>query len=342
MPSLQDNVAATVEGVSVAMCTYNGEAYPPQQLVSIAEQSIPPSELVVCDDGSTDSTIELLQRFASCVPFPVRIVQNSKNLGSTGNFEQAIRLCRHEFIALCDQDDIWHANKLEVQVALLAARPDCGGVFSDGELLNPAGDRESRTLWQSFWFDSREQKLFRSGHALDLLLRGNVATGMTMMFRSSLRDRLLPIPQSWIHDYWLAFMLCIHSTLAACPEKLVVYRLHASQSIGAPESFKEKAHRIRTRGLGDYFRRAKLKSQADYSRSARALEDLDRYLADLHQPTMAELRAAVKTKAEFCRFVATALETQPPPRFSAIVARAKLYGRYTNLPLRGMLRDLFV
>jgi len=342
MQSVDESVGANRDGVSVAMCTYNGEPYLPRQLASIAEQSLLPSELVVCDDGSTDSTIDLLQHFASVAPFPVRVFQNSVNLGSTGNFEQAIRLCQHEFIALCDQDDIWRPNKLEVQVALLEAQPRVGGVFTNGELLTPVGKQEGRTLWQSFWFDDREQKLFRSGHALELLLRGNLATGMTMMFRSSLRDRLLPIPRTWIHDYWLAFMLCIHSTLEALPDRLVSYRLHSSQSIGAPESFKNKAHRIRTYGFGAYFQKAKLKSQVDYGRSAYALKDLERYLEQLHRPELADFQTAVNAKAEFCRLLAVALDTQRSPRFAAVLTLVRQYRKYTNLPLRGMLRDLLV
>ena len=93
--------------ISVAMCTFNGSRYLEEQLGSVAQQSLSPFELVVCDDGSTDATVEIVHRFALRSPFPVYLHQNVTNLGSTRNFEQAIQLCRGEAIALCDQDDYW-------------------------------------------------------------------------------------------------------------------------------------------------------------------------------------------------------------------------------------------
>ena len=76
--------------ISVALCTYNGEKYLPEQLESILQQSMPVNELVVCDDRSSDSTLKILQEFAEKAPFPLRIFQNETNLGSTKNFEKCL------------------------------------------------------------------------------------------------------------------------------------------------------------------------------------------------------------------------------------------------------------
>jgi len=62
--------------ISVAMCTYNGAKYLPEQLESIANQIVPVDELVVCDDGSNDDTIQVLRSFSEKLPFPVFIHQN--------------------------------------------------------------------------------------------------------------------------------------------------------------------------------------------------------------------------------------------------------------------------
>ena len=78
---------------SVAMCTYNGAEFVAAQLDSIAAQTRLPDELIVCDDGSTDATIECVREFARNAPFPHRLVENEENLGSTNNFERAISLC---------------------------------------------------------------------------------------------------------------------------------------------------------------------------------------------------------------------------------------------------------
>ena len=91
---------------SIALCTYNGEKFLREQLDSIALQTLLPDELVACDDRSCDSTMEILQEFRERVSFPVHIHQNEENLGSTKNFEKAIKLCSGDIIALCDQADV--------------------------------------------------------------------------------------------------------------------------------------------------------------------------------------------------------------------------------------------
>ena len=80
--------------LSVALCTYNGARFLQEQLDSIASQSLLPDELVLCDDRSNDDTFKIVQRFAHRVRFPVRTVVNRSTLGSSKNFEQAVRLCR--------------------------------------------------------------------------------------------------------------------------------------------------------------------------------------------------------------------------------------------------------
>lgn len=96
--------------ISIAMATYNGAQYLPEQLASICAQDVLPMELVVCDDGSTDESLTILESFKA--PFPIRIHRNAENLGYRGNFMKAASLCRGDLIAFCDQDDVWLPNKL--------------------------------------------------------------------------------------------------------------------------------------------------------------------------------------------------------------------------------------
>jgi cellulose synthase/poly-beta-1,6-N-acetylglucosamine synthase-like glycosyltransferase len=79
--------------ISVAMCTYNGEEYLQEQLDSILAQERLPEEVVVCDDDSSDSTRDILASFAASAPFRVRTEHNLPRMGSTSNFEKAVRLC---------------------------------------------------------------------------------------------------------------------------------------------------------------------------------------------------------------------------------------------------------
>src|SRR5260370_27009832 len=108
----QMDESMTEPSISVAMCTFNGARFLPEQLQSIALQTLQPSELVICDDGSTDGTVGILQSFALSARFPVRIFCNQETLGPARNFEKAIGLCDGEIISLCDQDDVWRPEKL--------------------------------------------------------------------------------------------------------------------------------------------------------------------------------------------------------------------------------------
>jgi glycosyltransferase involved in cell wall biosynthesis len=96
------------------MATYNGEKFLEQQLQSLAKQTLLPAELIICDDTSVDATVEIIKRFSETAPFPVKLVVNEQRLGWRRNFLKAASLCTAEYIAFCDQDDIWLPEKLAV------------------------------------------------------------------------------------------------------------------------------------------------------------------------------------------------------------------------------------
>jgi len=100
--------------ISVAMATYNGERFLREQLNSLAAQARLPDELIVVDDCSADRTLEIVAEFARTAPFPVTCQRNSENLGWSENFLKAISLCNGDWIALCDQDDVWISTKLSM------------------------------------------------------------------------------------------------------------------------------------------------------------------------------------------------------------------------------------
>jgi glycosyltransferase involved in cell wall biosynthesis len=97
---------------SIAMAAFNGEAYIREQLNSLAAQILLPCELVVCDDGSSDRTVNILQEFQKEAPFCVKIYENPTRLGFADNFLQAASRCSEDWVAFCDQDDIWFPEKL--------------------------------------------------------------------------------------------------------------------------------------------------------------------------------------------------------------------------------------
>ena len=218
--------------ISVALCTFNGARFLEDQLESISAQARLPDELVVCDDHSSDRTVALLRDFARSAPFPVRIEVNPATLRSTRNFEKAIGLCTGDLIATCDQDDVWLPGKLALCEEAFAGKPRPGLVFTDAEIvdetLRPLGYR----LWESIHFDGRARRQLLRGRGFDVLLRQWLVTGATMVFRSEFRSLLLPIPECWIHDGWIAFLLGAVAPLGFVDQPTVAYRQHPGQQIG--------------------------------------------------------------------------------------------------------------
>lgn len=246
--------------ISVAMCTFNGERYLREQLDSIANQTRPPGELVICDDRSTDDTMAILKQFQAEVSFPVLIIQNAMRLGSTRNFDQSIGLCRNEFIALCDQDDRWKPEKLERLSNALIENPFMGGVFSDAALIDGDSRPTGGGLFARHNFTSAILRNFIACPT-STLLKHDVVTGATLMFRASVRRYCSPIPASWVHDGWLAWMIALHSRLTVISEPLIEYRVHAGQQLGV-------IFNTTTTGLRGETRRQ------HYARVARQFEDL--------------------------------------------------------------------
>jgi glycosyltransferase involved in cell wall biosynthesis len=233
------------------MCTYNGARYLREQLDSIADQTRPADELVICDDGSTDATHAIIRDFAASVPFVVQFHINEQNLGSTKNFERAIGLCTGDFIALSDQDDVWLPEKLaELEVEFNRA-PNPGLIFTDAEIIDEASHPAAYTLWEKLPLPPAERERLRSPRAIDELVAGATVTGATMAFRSRFKDLILPIPDDLaiIHDAWIAILIAAVAEVLPFAKPLTRYRRHGTQQVGAKERMSQRG------GLRDAVRR---------------------------------------------------------------------------------------
>jgi glycosyltransferase involved in cell wall biosynthesis len=223
----------SIPRISIAMTTYNGSAHVVEQLESFRDQSLPPDEVVICDDLSSDDTVAKLEAFARTAPFEVRIERNPTNLTTTRNFEKSVSLCRGEFIFLADQDDVWRRNKIATLVDVLERNPDTGAVFSNGRVVDEQLAPLGYTLWDSLWFSEPEQALVRDGRGSEVFVKHVVAAGTTLAFRSKYKDVYLPFPQLHdCHDAWLSFTICGVSRVRIVDECLIEYRLHGKNQFG--------------------------------------------------------------------------------------------------------------
>lgn len=215
------------------MCTFNAARYIEEQFSSIARQSRLPDELVICDDGSHDSTVEIVRSLASAVPFPVRVVENPTNLGCSRNFEKAISLCRGTIIFLSDHDDVWHRDKIEKTIAAMAEN-GVAAAFTDAVVVSNDLTPLGFTLWMTVGFDLKRQRRFQDGEQFSELLHNNVMQGAATAFKSSYRDAILPIPQEWQHDHWIALIISALAEIRFVDRPLLDYRQHAENLLGLP------------------------------------------------------------------------------------------------------------
>lgn len=216
--------------VSVVLCTYNGERYLPKQLDSLIGQHRLPDELLVQDDRSVDATVAIVREFAGRAPFPVRLHVNERRLGVVHNFGVAVDRCSGDYVALCDQDDVWHADKLQ---RLERALDELGGdhrpalVHSDLRVIG------AEAVTSSSFFERRG---FRHEHPLPLaeLLFQNYVTGCAAVFNRATLEIALPIPrEASMHDWWFALIAAAAGQIRTLREPLVDYRSHATNVIGA-------------------------------------------------------------------------------------------------------------
>ena len=217
---------------SVALCSYNGEKYIHQQIDSILSQTHRPSEIVVCDDGSTDRTPEILAEYQKQYPEIFRIHFNEINLRSVKNFEKAISLCSKDIIFLSDQDDIWAENKAEKIVSFLDNHAEIDAVATNGFCIDENGAvHEKYSLWDAPVF------LREKGKNIDyfeIILHCNIATGASMAFRATIKPEIMPFPvlKDYHHDEWIAVNIARKGRFEFLNDKLFYYRTHPEQQVG--------------------------------------------------------------------------------------------------------------
>ncbi|MBE7159003.1 MAG: glycosyltransferase family 2 protein [Rhodospirillales bacterium] len=208
------------------MATYNGETYIADQLASIARQTVTPCELVVCDDGSKDRTVEVVQAFAAGAAFPVKIFRNATNLGYEQNFLKAASLTTGELVAFCDQDDMWQENKLASCSSAFAGDPDILLCVHSGDLWDGTKRTGLRVP------DYRRRAVY--GPLKTYPLQGSF--GFAMVVRRELLqlgERLPLMPHFQGHDLRMWTLASVFGKTVLLPDALVLYRQHGKNVFGA-------------------------------------------------------------------------------------------------------------
>jgi glycosyltransferase involved in cell wall biosynthesis len=221
--------------VSIALATYQGARFLPEQLASFLAQGRLPEELCVSDDGSSDGTAALIEEFARKAPFPVHFFRNPSPGGANRNFEYAIQQCRGEIILFSDQDDVWLPHHVEKLLAPFEADQRIVAVASNSEYcdqnLQPGGLTTEDV--ERFPARMREATMRLPANQLELVLRHRISAGHGMAFRRSLIPLIVPFSSAWTYDQWVFILAAAAGFVSYVPEALTLHRQHDSQAIGS-------------------------------------------------------------------------------------------------------------
>ena len=227
--------------VSIVMATYNGERYLQEQLDSLARQTYPNIELIAIDDCSTDGTLDILNRYKAAHK-NVTVVRNERNIGYQKNFEKGFLLAAGDYIAPCDQDDIWLPAKIETLARHIGSHAIayCNSAFIDSEGILLGGSIREKYVLMNF-----DDPM--------MYVVGACAPGHTMLITKQVALDAMPFPTLVSHDNWLGFIATFNSSLRFVDEVLVHYRSHDTNVFNGikkkreKESSQERARKARQR-----------------------------------------------------------------------------------------------
>ena len=218
--------------VSIVLATYfPNKNYFIRQLESINNQTYQNIEVLVQDDSSNleqfQQIVKLIKKYL--FNFPVFIEKNDENKGSNKTFERLTQRASGQFIAYCDQDDVWLPDKIEVLVSKIHENNLL--VYSDLSLINST----SKIINKSFRKSNFRLRHVHGKNTFSFLINRNSVTGCAMLINAKIAKAAVPFPAQdlFVHDHWLAVFSSIYGRIGYIKRPLVLYRLHNQNQIGS-------------------------------------------------------------------------------------------------------------
>jgi glycosyltransferase involved in cell wall biosynthesis len=240
------------------MCVYNGEKYLVDQLESILHQTLPPDEVSIYDDCSTDSTVLIICDFIKnhkLLNWHINI--NPYNKGWRINFYDALSNCNGDYIFFCDQDDIWYPNKISTMVNIMKNNPKILVLNGIQVMVNP----KNETI-EDFGLVNTQSHFDYSINKSDLydnLVGWHHRIGATMLLKKIIKDQLLFFERNnlFAHDRWALSVSALMDGCYWVDFPVIRYRIHdtnATISLNTKEKRRKKEERIQsTEGKYNYF-----------------------------------------------------------------------------------------
>ena len=214
--------------VDVLLAVYNGGEYLKKQLDSLISQTYGDFCVIICDDGSTDGSRDILTDYAAKFPHKIKLFFNKKNIGVKNNFFRLLKLSSAEYIMFCDQDDVWDSDKIAKTLDFFRQN-EYGGpllVHTDMRIT----DENDSIISDSF---NKMQGIDPYKNSLNILLVQNTVTGCTVMINRALADITKHPACKTLHDWWMAVTAAVFGRIAYLPEATMCYRRHSKNVRGA-------------------------------------------------------------------------------------------------------------
>ncbi len=227
---------------SVALCTYNGSFFVKEQLDSILQQTLLPSQIVISDDQSQDNTIEVLNDYVKAHPHvEFVILENETNVGVIKNFERCLKRCSGDFIFFADQDDVWEKNKIAAFADFIiqsgGSSDEIFMAYSDLEIV----DSKLQMLKPSFLHETHFKLCRPDKDQFQELIIRNWIPGCASVISRKLQMTALPFPNTvHMHDHWVALIAICYGRLLFLNKPLIKYRQHLNNEIGISLSWKKR------------------------------------------------------------------------------------------------------
>jgi glycosyltransferase involved in cell wall biosynthesis len=222
--------------ISICIATYNGAEYIREQLDSIVNQTYQNFEVIIQDDCSSDNTLEIVKEYEDKIN--ITIYKNEENLGYIKNFESVTKKANGDLIALCDQDDVWEKDKLELLVHNIS---DTTLIYSDSLLV----DQNAQSLHLRFSHSLKNN--FVSTKNPLTFINDNCVSAHAMLFKKELLEIIFPFPQNVFFDAWIAANAASLNGVVYLDKCLVNYRQHSTNTLSKHNKSSKKERPISTK-----------------------------------------------------------------------------------------------
>lgn len=227
--------------IAILMATYNGQQYLSTQIDSILRQTNHQWHLFIHDDGSVDDTLHIVKNYAMTHPQQITMMDYPPRGGAFHNFMSMLEKTDADYYMFCDQDDIWHKDKIACSMQVMTQTEDKHPglpvvVHTDLRLV----DENGSTLANSFWQEADMHPDMFHSFAQRI---SNVVTGCTMLFNKAARDGALSRTPNGhpLHDEWVAIRTCAEGgKVVPLFEQTIDYRQHAGNTLGAEACYNRK------------------------------------------------------------------------------------------------------